>query len=81
MSRRSQTTPPSDREADSRYRIAHYGDTRYWGLYAGDHLLAVTVYRRGAQAVKEQRETLERRLAGQSQTVEGGASLSGQARP
>jgi hypothetical protein len=32
-------------------RIARYGKGRYWALYDGQELVAVTVYKRGAQEV------------------------------
>jgi len=40
------------------FRVERYRRTRFWGLYEGDELLCVTVYKKGAQAVKER---LERR--------------------
>ena len=39
-------------------RIARYGNSRFWALYDGQELVAVTVYKRGAQEV-------QRRLAAQ----------------
>lgn len=33
-------------DADRRFHVERYGKTRFWGLYEGDALLAVTVYRR-----------------------------------
>jgi hypothetical protein len=34
-------------------RIERYKDSRYWGLWLGEKLLAVTVYKRGAESVAE----------------------------
>jgi len=34
-------------------RIERYKDSRYWGLWVGEKLLAVTVYKCGAQSVAE----------------------------
>ena len=39
-------------------RIERYGNSRFWALYDGQDLVAVTVYKRGAQEV-------QRRLAAQ----------------
>src|SRR5690349_1466338 len=39
--------------ASSRYRVEHYPNSRYFALYDGEQLLAVTVYRKGAEAVRE----------------------------
>ncbi|HEX6087075.1 MAG TPA: hypothetical protein VF266_21270 [Thermoanaerobaculia bacterium] len=33
-------------------RIERYRGTRFWGLYEAGHLLCVTVYKKGAAAVK-----------------------------
>lgn len=33
-------------------RISKYRDTRFWAVWIGDELLAVTVYKKGAMAVK-----------------------------
>ena len=33
-------------------RIERYRGTRFWGLYEADELLCVTVYKKGAEAVK-----------------------------
>jgi hypothetical protein len=32
--------------------VERYRDTRFWGLYEAGHLLCVTVYKKGAEAVK-----------------------------
>lgn len=36
--------------------IERYRRTRFWGLYEAGELLCVTVYKKGAQAVKERLE-------------------------
>lgn len=33
-------------------RVEHYPGTRFWGLYEDGQLLCVTVYKKGAEAVK-----------------------------
>jgi hypothetical protein len=47
--------------------IAKYG-TRYWAVYVNGHLLAVTVYKKGAVAVRD--------LLRQNQPLRGGATLN-----
>ena len=48
---------------DSYYRIERYKNTRHWALYDGEELVTVTVYKRGAESVKQRLEDLEKRLA------------------
>lgn len=36
--------------------IERYGRTRFWGVYEAGELLCVTVYKKGAQAVKNRIE-------------------------
>ncbi len=51
----------------SQYRIEHYQRSRYWGVYGKadgvEHLIAVTVYRRGAREVVGRLEMHERTIA------------------
>jgi hypothetical protein len=35
-----------------RIRIDRYNDSRFWGLWINDELIAVTVYRKGARAIR-----------------------------
>ena len=37
-------------------RIERYGNSRFWALYDGQDLVAVTVYKRGAQEVRRRLE-------------------------
>jgi hypothetical protein len=39
------------------FRMARYGNTRFWALYDGDELVCVTLYKRGAQAVQQRLQT------------------------
>jgi hypothetical protein len=41
-----------DRLIESPFRISHYPNSRFWAVYDGDDLVAVTVYRRGAEEVR-----------------------------
>lgn len=34
-------------------RVERYKRTRYWAVWVGDRLLAVTVYKKGALAIRE----------------------------
>ena len=36
----------------TQFRISHYRNSRFWAVYDGDDLVAVTVYRRGAEEVR-----------------------------
>ena len=33
-------------------RVEKYGSTHYWAIWLGEELLAVTVYKKGAMAIK-----------------------------
>lgn len=46
-----------------RYRLDHYPYSRFWAVYAGEELVAVTVYRKGAQAITDRLEAQERTIA------------------
>ena len=49
--------------ASSHYRVARYPYSRFYALYDGDQLLAVTVYKKGAEAVRERLQAQEARIA------------------
>ena len=48
---------------ESRYHIEHYGKSRYFAVYEGTDLLALTVYRKGAAAITARLEAQERTIA------------------
>lgn len=50
--------------------IERYRKTRFWGLYDAGELLCVTVYKKGARAVKDRLERQKHRLARQKHRVE-----------
>ena|SRR5712691_9838051 len=54
---------PSTPHNPSRYHVERYRDTRQFALYDGDELLAVTMYRKGAETVRDRLQALEARLA------------------
>jgi hypothetical protein len=39
--------------------VSHYRRTRYWAVWRGAELVAVTVYRKGAEAVAAELKKLE----------------------
>jgi hypothetical protein len=41
-----------DTSIESPFRISHHPKSRFWAVYDGDALVAVTVYRRGAEEVR-----------------------------
>ena len=43
--------------------IERYGETRFFGLYDGDELVCVTVYKRGAKEVKKRLEEMEAKIS------------------
>ncbi len=46
-------------------RIERYRGSRYWGVWRGEKLIAVTVYKRGAEMVAElARECVQRHPSG-----------------
>jgi hypothetical protein len=47
----------------SHYRVARYPYSRFYALYDGDELLAVTVYKKGAEAVRDRLQAQEARIA------------------
>ncbi len=49
--------------APGQYRIEHYPNSRFWGVYDGERLIAVTVYKRGAREVAGRLEMQERTIA------------------
>ncbi len=55
-------------------RVEKYGRTRHWALWDGDVLVAVMVYKKGAEAVRQ-------RLSGQpARPATGQPTLAAQAR-
>lgn len=42
------------------YTVERYRKTRFWAVYEAGELLCVTVYKKGANAVKERLERLDK---------------------
>jgi hypothetical protein len=50
----AQADGPPQREAQTNdIRVNRYGETRYWGVWVDGELLVVTVYKKGAMAVRD----------------------------
>lgn len=68
---RSETAREAPTSASpSRFHVERYGGTRFFALYDGEELLAVTVYRKGAETVRDRLQALEARLAATAQDQE-----------
>ena len=59
---RCHASPPNPVESESRYRVGRYNNTRYYALYNGDDLIAVTVYKKGANQVRYLLESYEHQI-------------------
>jgi hypothetical protein len=76
--------PPSSTPAATettpvgRYHVAHYGKGRNFALYEHNTLLAVTVYKRGAEAIQRALEARDTVIAEQAARIE---QLMAAARP
>ena len=55
--------------ASSHYRVARYPDSRFYALYDGDQLLAVTVYKKGAEAIRDRLQAQEASIAQLTQAL------------
>src|SRR5215510_7120756 len=55
----------------SHYRVARYPYSRFYALYDGEELLAVTVYKKGAEAVRDRLQAQEARIAQLTQALHG----------
>ena len=45
--------PLCQKEKTDDISVSRYGKTRYWAVWINDDLLAVTVYKKGATAVRD----------------------------
>jgi hypothetical protein len=52
----SPSTPATPAEGEGRFHISRYHSSRNFALYEHDDLVTVTVYKRGAKALKERLE-------------------------
>ena len=67
--------PAPAAEDEGRVHISRYPSFRHEGLYDDHELMAVTVSRKGAEAVREPLEAQERTLAEQQRQIETLAAL------
>ena len=63
-------TAPSDTTPPGRYHVAHYGKSRNFALYEGKNLLAVTLYKKGAETVQHALEARDTVIAEQAARIE-----------
>ena len=61
---------PANSTPPSRYHVAHYGKSRNFALYEGKNLLAVTLYKKGAEMVQHALEARDTLIAEQAARIE-----------
>jgi hypothetical protein len=61
----------SSEAASSHYRVARYPYSRFYALYDGEELLAVTVYKTGADTVRDRLQAQEASIAQLTQALHG----------
>jgi hypothetical protein len=61
---------PADSTPPGRYHVTHYGKSRNFALYDGKNLLAVTLYKKGAEAVQHELEARDTVIAEQAARIE-----------
>ena len=66
----SSPATPADATPPGRYHVAHYGKSRNFALYEHNNLLAVTMYKRGAEAVQRALEARDTVIAEQAARIE-----------
>jgi hypothetical protein len=66
----SSSATPANSIPSSRYHVAHYGKSRNFALYEGKNLLAVTLYKRDAEAVQRVLEARDTVIAEQAARIE-----------
>jgi hypothetical protein len=66
----SSPATPADATPPGRYYVAHYGKSRNFALYEGKTLLAVTLYKKGAETVQHALEARDTVIAEQAARIE-----------
>ena len=61
---------PANSTPPGRYHVAHYGKSRNFALYEGKNLLAVTLYKKGAETVQHALEARDTVIAEQAARIE-----------
>ena len=64
------STTPADSTPPGQYHVAHYGKSRNFALYEGKNLLAVTLYKKGAETVQHVLEARDTVIAEQAAQIE-----------
>ncbi len=59
--RRDESPPPTPSER--RYSVTRYGKTRNFAAYEGQNIIAVTLYRKGAEEITTRLDEKDRRIA------------------
>ncbi len=62
----SSPATPANSTPPGRYHIEHYGKSRNFALYEGKNLLAVTLYKKGAETVQGELEARDTVIAEQA---------------
>jgi hypothetical protein len=66
----SSPATPANSTPPGRYHVTHYGKSRNFALYEHNNLLAVTMYKRGAEAVQRALEARDTVIAEQAARIE-----------
>jgi hypothetical protein len=61
---------PANSTPPGRYHVAHYGKSRNFALYEGKNLLAVTLYKKGAETIQGELEARDKVIAEQAARIE-----------
>ena len=61
--RQAPDEPQQPAHPTSRYRVEHYGKSRNFAAYEGQTIIAVTLYRKGAEEITARLEDKDRRIA------------------
>jgi hypothetical protein len=66
----SSSATPANLTPLGRYQVTHYGKSRNFALYEGNNLLAVTLYKKGAETVQQALEARDTVIAEQAARIE-----------
>jgi hypothetical protein len=61
---------PANSTPPGRYQVTHYGKSRNFALYEGKNLLAVTLYRKGAESIQHELEARDTVIVEQAARIE-----------
>src|SRR5262245_54552708 len=66
----SSSATPANSTPPGRYHVAHYGKSRNFALYENNNLLAVTLYKKGAETIRGELEARDTVIAEQAARIE-----------